>query len=80
MREFTKVLREEREKDIVGIHAHNNSKIKNRTVEQNRQAFEDKKRFYLDKWNKLSNQAETVAQNNICVDMLDRIQNMAKWF
>ena len=80
MREFTKVLRAEREKDIKAISSHNNSKIKNRTLEQNEKAFEDRKRFYLDKWQKLREQAETVAQIDMCNDMLNRISRMAKWF
>ena len=80
MREFTKTLKNEREKDIMAIYAHNNSKIRKRTPEQNEQAYSDKSNFYLNKWNAFLEKAETVAQKNICNEILGRIEHMPKWF
>lgn len=80
MREFTRQLKNERAVDLHKIHSHNNSKIASRTPEQNEKAFWDKKRCYLDKWQKLREQAETDAQINICEDMLNNIYTLERWF
>lgn len=73
MRESTKILKAEMEKDIKKIQEKNNSKIKKRTNEQNRQVIEDKVKYYTDKWNELSKEAETETQKEYCKRVLEAI-------
>lgn len=80
MKEFTKTLRNEYDKDFKALHAHNNSKISRRTPEQNAQAHNDKVNFYLKKWNELLGNVETVTQKNICDKMLGIIKKVPKWY
>ena len=66
MKEFTRFLKNEATKDI---------------SEQNAQSLNDKADFYRNKWTDLISKAETVAQKNICWDVLERIKrvNMDKY-
>lgn len=80
MRDYTRFLRNEKDKDIHLIWQHNNSKIAKRTPKQNEQAYHDKMNFYLNKWDKLLNKAETRAQKDICNRMINDINKMPKCF
>ena len=80
MREYTKLLKEESTKDFRALHAHNNSKIRKRTPQQNEQAYNDKVNFYLNKWNKLIEKAQTEAQKNICENMIHIAMNAPKYY
>lgn len=80
MKEFTKTLRNEYDKDFKALHSHNNSKISKRTPEQNAQAHNDKVNFLLKKWNELSGNAETTVQKTMCNRMLGIIMKAPKWY
>lgn len=80
MQEFTKVLKVERNADVVALKQHNNSKLAKMTQEQKEQAYRDKQRAFYQKWNSFSQMAETPAQKNICKEMLQRVENMPKFF
>lgn len=80
MKEQTKLYRKEYEKDIKAVHAHNNSKIKNRTVEENEQAYADKQKHLALKWEEMKAKADTDAQKHYCNTMLTLIKRMPKWY
>ncbi len=74
MKEFTRFLKDEAEKDIAKIYSNNNNKERKRSAEQNAQSLNDKSNFYKNKWTDLILKAETVAQKNICWDVLSRVK------
>ena len=76
MREFTRTLKAEAEKDIAKIYYHNNSKQRKRTGEQNTQAQSDKYWFYYKKWIDLRSKCDTKAQIECCEDVLARINTI----
>lgn len=76
MKEFTKTLKAEAEKDKAKIYYHNNSQRAKRTYEQNEQAKADKHNFYFKKWSDLRSKCETKAQIECCEDMLARINTI----
>ena len=76
MKEFTRVLKTEAEKDISKIYYQNNNKRYNRNTEQNEQAKADKYWFYYKKWADLRSKCETKSQIECCEDMLARINTI----
>ena len=80
MKYYTKFLHEKRVQDLKRIWARNNSKIANRTPEENKQAYEAHVNFYLGKWYDYLDDAETPAQKAICEQMIDRIKRTPKWY
>lgn len=74
MKEFTRFLKNEAKKDISKIYSNNNSKERKRSADQNAQSLNDKANFYKNKWTDLILKTETVAQKNICWDVLARVK------
>ena len=75
MKEFTRILKAEAEKDKGAILNRNNSKTEKRRQRQIEQSRKDKFNYYNRKWSEYAEQAETDAQKEICKDMLYRVQN-----
>ena len=73
MKEFTKYLKNEMDKDIKRITRRNHTKDNNRTQEQIEQSNNDKYNYYVDKWNGfvLDRKCETKTQYDICATMID---------
>ena len=76
MRESTKLLKNEMNKDIWMLYAYNNSKSNKRTPEQKKQSRNDKVKFYKEKWEHKFRHAETNAQRKYCLNVLMRLQNI----
>ena len=73
MKEFTRFLKEQQDKDFEAYRMHNNTKYAKRTSEQNEQALNDKRNYYKNKWENLKAQSETVAQKRICENMISNL-------
>lgn len=76
MKESTRILKAEAEKDINRIYYCNNSKLERMSSEQIEQHRRDKYNHYLTKWNDLLKSCETVAQRNYCKNVLIRLHNI----
>ena len=74
MKESTRLLKAEAEKDISRIYSHNNSKLEKRTPEQNEQSRNARVSHFEKKWTRLLESCETVAQKKCCLDVLSRLQ------
>ena len=73
MKQYTRFLKDEMEKDLNCIYQRNNHKYSLRTPEQNAQALEDKRNHYLKKWRALAADCQTVAQKRRAATMLELI-------
>lgn len=78
MRAYTKHIRTQYRADILRISQANNSKRRKRTPEQIQQADQDKKNFYLSKWNSLLEDATTAAQKDYCKRIIDYIEKYTR--
>lgn len=78
MREYTKQIKKEAEKDIGKISQRNNSKWEKMNESQQQAHIADKKRSFTSKWEALQKEAETVAQKRICNRMLAAIEKYTR--
>lgn len=75
MRQFTKTIKEQREKDLLPIYTINNSQYrKNALVAYT--AHADRLNHYRAKWEDFLLDSETPAQKRLCEDVLRRVDMM----
>lgn len=78
MKTYTKYIKAQFMNDKIRVSSMNNSKHEQRSAEQNNQAYQDKKVFYIRKWNSLLEDATTATQRAYCKRMLDYIENYTR--
>ena len=76
MKEFTKYLKNEAEKDIKKIRVTNNTKDRERTSEQKYQSKCDRFNYFWKKWDTLYYKCETKTQEKIVCQVLQECVNM----
>ena len=78
MKEFTKYLKNEAEKDTKKLRTTNNTKDSKRTSEQKYQSKCDRFKHYWIKWDTLYYKCETKTQEKIVCQVLEECVNMMK--
>ena len=78
MKTYTKYIKEQFINDKIRVSCRNNSKHEKRSAEQNHQAYQEKKDFYIRKWSSLLEDATTATQRAYCKEMLDYIENYTR--
>ena len=73
MLDFTREIKKEYLKDVYRYDFTNNTQKRTKTYEQNLQACMDRRHFYINKWNKLLEQASTKAQKDYCNSMINHL-------
>lgn len=75
MRDFTRTLRNEMDKDFEKITYRNNSKFYKMSEEEQQQSINNKKAHYTNKWTGYLRECETPSQKAICNRMITLIAN-----